>query len=325
MPGITEELKNEIEYAIERVKVLAAEGNTEGVESVASETETMISGIKGTGSVAMRKQYRDMLGEARDTKPTPKQGEIVKAATPEVEVASVPWLVELVNKGSDQVRMIAETKVRGGRAVAAVLLDIRRRITGADGLPDLKGATHLAKTASSQVYNQILSQLDENETDLREEIAKIQREVRNVMTDVRVEYIRSLNQEGEDSEAERALFVSVERKPDESFADAVARHYGIRLMTRAEIAAADRAAKAALEAGGDESDADSDEGESGGDDSADAPASLRRALAEVANNIGIIRTIADSQDLANEDGADEAGQIIDDMLDALAELRAKFA
>jgi hypothetical protein len=239
MADVNADLFAEIESGIERIAALTSEGNTEGAEELSTEISEMIDSIKGTGSVAKRKGYRDQLKSAKDAAPAPSTE--VELKMPQT-IAEVEGLEELVSLGAERVREVTESKLKGGRAIAEILFDMRRRIILPDGLPDLKGRSHAAKTASSEVYDRVTSALPAEGTDefadgIRDEITSIKRSAQDAMVDVRVEYIRALDHSGpEELEAFAAAV-----KPNVQPSEAVAQYYGIKLQTRRELQAERRA------------------------------------------------------------------------------------
>lgn len=234
----TDAIASEVYALRDRIVTLRIEGDFEASDELKQESETIISsGLKGRKAdvVSLRKTLREAISDAMSTMPT-TAAEIEPAT-----VESLPWLDALVHKGADTVRMVAETKVRGGRQLAQIMLDMRRRIQDKDGNPDLKGTSHLAKIASSQVYSAVTDTLAETDTELRTAIDKLQNETRLAMADARVAYVRALD--SADNE-DIALYNMIPRAEGQSLSEAVAEHYNFRLATRAEIEAERRERKA---------------------------------------------------------------------------------
>jgi hypothetical protein len=278
----------------DRIITLRVAGNTEGSEELAREAETIISeNLKGNrqGFVAARKTCRTGVTRAMETVPAVSSVEIIERSEPD-------WLTELVNQGNDKVRLIVETNVRGERSLAELMVDMRRRILNKDGLPDLKADSNLAKVASAQIYSNVAETLTEADTDLKDAIEKLQTRVRTAVKDVRVEYIRSLDVEGNE---DAALFAKVERAEGQPLSEAVAKHYNVKLMTRAEIEAERRAAKA-IEAGG----AGGDGSTSGEDGESEGVAG---ALATIKSSVEAMRTMID-EDKLSEGERSQAAEMI---------------
>jgi ferritin-like metal-binding protein YciE len=222
----------EIESSIERIKTLIAEGNTEGATELEAEVETMISGLKkGQQIVAKRKAYRDALSAAM--KPAPSTE--IERHNPET-IDEVEGLDEIINMGAKAVRDVTENNIKGGRAVAEILLDARRRIILADGMPDLKAQSQAAKDASQAMYDRVTASLpevgkSELADSIRKEIKSIKRSVQSAMVDVRVEYLRALDSSDPKELEPFGAAITGKGKPSEE----IAKHYGIKLQTRAEI------------------------------------------------------------------------------------------
>lgn len=249
---VNADLYTEIDNAIARIKTLVSEGNTDGAAELAQEAETMISAIKGKGAVNVRKEYREGVAAALKVEPS---REIV-ARMPET-IAEVDGLDELVNIGAERVRTVTEGKIKGGREIAQIQLDIRRRIILPDGTPDLNARSHAAKMASSEIYDRVTANLpaegeDELADAIRTEIKSVQRAAQNAMQDVRTEYIRALDHSDPEELAHfKGIFDVAEVSngktgAGDAISEVVAKHYGIKLQTRAEVEAERRAARAEL-------------------------------------------------------------------------------
>lgn len=294
----TDAVASEVYALRDRIVTLRVYGDFEASDELKHEAETVISnGLKGRKAdvVSLRKTLREAVSEAMSTMP-PADAEIEP-----VTVASLPWLDALVHKGADTVRLVAETKVRGGRQLAQIMLDMRRRIQDKDGNPDLKGTSNLAKVASSQVYSAVTDTLTETDTELRAAVEKLQNETRLAMADARVVYARALD--AEDNE-DRALYNLIPRAEGQSLSEAVAEHYSFKLQTRAEIEA-ERRERKALEAAS----------AKGGDDSAESddtrliPDSMSDALVQIVSRVSVAVELIGIPDLA---AAVEAHEIPDD-------------
>jgi hypothetical protein len=241
----------EIESGIERIKVLVAEGNSEAAEELKTEVETMISGLKkGQQIVAKRKAFRDALTAAMKPADTPSGALEVRASAEPAHVLVGENVPELVKQGAERVREVTIGKIKGGRAIAEIIFQIRRNIFLPDGTPDWNARSQEAKDRASEVYDAVTASLPaEGESDeadaIREEIGSIKRSAQTAMGDVKVDFARALDN-SEPAELEPyASILKDGMKPSE----AIAAHYDFPLKYRREIEAERRAAKAELPAG----------------------------------------------------------------------------
>jgi hypothetical protein len=324
----TDAVASEVHALADRIVTLRLESNNDAADELNREAETLISvNLKGNKRdiVTLRKTLRARVAEAMKTEAL-KSTEVAVAESK--TVAEVEWLNELVDRSAENIRMVAETNVKGGLAVAQIMLDMRRRIPNKDGLPDLKASSDLAKSASKEVYARALSGLkdegvSEDDDKIRKAVNKIQTDAQNAMRDLRVEYVRALDDEGNE---DRELFAGIERKDGESLSEAVARVYRIRMMTRAEIEAERRANKE-LEsgsAGGGEGDG---EGETFGGDTEVGPVD---AVATIVRKAREAATVMSADDIerareANEIPAVDATQFADELEALIKSLSAIHA
>jgi hypothetical protein len=299
----------------DRIITLRVEGNTDGAAELGREAETIISeNLKGNrkGFVAARKTCRTGVARALETEPA------VEQTSTEVEVAPArpEWMTKLMEMGSDRIRVMAETKVRGGAAVAELILDMRRRVQDKDGFPDLMGKSHEAKSAASEMYDRVREELA-NEPELAGAVDKVQTDVRRALKDIRVSYAKRLDDE---DNPDRELFAAVKREEGQSLSEAVAAHYGFRLLTLAELEAERRANK------------ELESGSAGGDDSDESGAELvgelvgptfESAVKAIAENLKVIRKIQDTGDLTEAERA-KTTEIIDALVNELTAARAEF-
>lgn len=251
---VNADLYAEIDGGIERIAVLTAEGNADGAAELANEVEGMISAIKGRSAavVQRKKDYRAQLTSAQNPELAAKDATAEVAVKMPETIAEVEGLDELVNLGAERVREVTEHNYRGGRAIAEILLDIRRRIILPDGTPDLNARSHAAKQASAEIYDRVTSKLpaegESEEADgIRDSITSIKRSAQSAMTDVRVEYLRALDNSDPQELELFAAAIKGNGKPSEE----IAAHYGIKLMNRAELEAERRKAKELTSGDGD--------------------------------------------------------------------------
>jgi hypothetical protein len=253
------ELTAEVENAIARVAVLVAEGNEEGAAELSAEAETMISAIKlaNTGqTTAHRKTLRNALAAARK----PKVAEVaVPAAAPVAEQSfeNLPTEIQkLAQRGAKRVETITQSSIKGGREIAELIFDMRRRLSY-EGLPDLNADGWEGRMASRSVFDIFKAKLpepgvDERADEIRDGVTSMERNVRNFMTDVRVEYFRALDTTTD--EAELAPYAELIKAAPEGtpVSHVLANKYlanGVAgLQTRAEAAKAKRELDAAKKA-----------------------------------------------------------------------------
>jgi hypothetical protein len=241
MAGMTKaqtEAAAQVDAAAERITALMKAGNVEGAQEVEREAEAIISKIGGAGKVAVMIALR---GQVRSAMNTPKAN-VAVAVRDVVNVAEVDWLNDLVQQGADTVKLMTETNLKGGHALANTQLAIRRRILLEDGTPDLQATTVAAKLAAQEIYKRVIDGLPEDSDAVRA-VKRIRREVNNSMPDMRVRYALSLDtppaEDASDEEkamwqAEVSLYAAVERADGQPLSEAIAAHYGFELKTRSQ-------------------------------------------------------------------------------------------
>lgn len=294
MPKATkaqEQVMEQVGAAYERIVSLKREGNDDGAAELNREAESLISGLTGAGSVAIKKSLRD---EIRDAMATERAAATEVALRETQDVSAVEWLDELVSQGSKQVQMVAETNERGNKSIANIMLDVRRRITLEDGTPDLKATSALAKAASREIYARVIKDLPAD-SDVVKAVNRVQRQAQNTMVDLRVAYAKSLDEalaadaseeEREAHAAELALYSGVEREEGQTLSEAIAAHYGFKLATRSELTMAARERKEL------EAKSDSDEGSSEAASEPKSPAvALAEAVATMARQLVVIESL----------------------------------
>lgn len=112
-----------------------------------------------------------------------------------------------------------------GREVSRVQIKIHTQLRTREGLPDLRAVTDASKSANRRMYDlaQNLSGVDDMMMD------KVIKGVHNHKSDVRAEYLRSLDEPG----ADLAPYASILRD-DMPPSVAVAAHYGVSIQGRRE-------------------------------------------------------------------------------------------
>lgn len=193
---------------IERARTLAVAGDTDALGALREETESLISSLTGKGSIKVKKEQRDAMAEA--------------AATPSKAVAAPALEGEVVPKAWDEYEGVKELAVMGAeklaegirlhlktsdlaRDMAAVVFDMWKRIPNKDGMPDLRGDSDDAKKSWKWLLAEA-GQGFERSFETEEALAKLQRAVQRQRTDIRAKYLRSLDADTDEAQAERKLY-----------------------------------------------------------------------------------------------------------------------
>jgi hypothetical protein len=137
------------------------------------------------------------------------------------------------------------------KEIASIILDMWRRIPNKDGNPDITGASDPAKKASSALYQAAGKALGgEDPYEVQESVKKLMRAVQTQRTDVRAEYLKSLDEDSAEAAEERAHFAKMlEGKPEDMpVSEFLASTYGVGL--KGEIEKARERYHAALESKG---------------------------------------------------------------------------
>jgi hypothetical protein len=249
---------------IERATSLAEAENAEGLAELNSETETLISGLPSRGKVPngsgdtwtkLKKKFRDDFRAAAQAKPKPepKSQPAPKAEVATLDYASVAGVVELVDMGAERmaegVRLHRKTS-DVAKEIAAIGLDIWRRIPDKDGNPDIKMTAQASRDAMSKLYSKAgegFERTYENEKAL----TALQRSVQYYRTDIRAKYLRDLDNDTPEAEEERKRFAKLlEGKPaDVPVSEFLAAHYNTSLKGKAEIEAEKWRQQRAIESG----------------------------------------------------------------------------
>lgn len=199
----------QIKANIERIRSLAAAGDTDALGALREETESLISSLTGKGSIKVKKEQRDAMAEAAETKPS---AEVAKPAL-EGEVVGKSWdeyegVKELAVMGAEKlaegIRLHLKTSDLA-RDMAAVVFDMWKRIPNKDGMPDLRGDSDDAKKSWKWLLAEA-GQGFERSFETEEALAKLQRAVQRQRTDIRAKYLRSLDADTDEAQAERKLY-----------------------------------------------------------------------------------------------------------------------
>ncbi|MFE1763094.1 hypothetical protein ACFW81_02560 [Streptomyces angustmyceticus] len=281
----------QIDANIERVRSLAEAENLEGIEELSAETETLISSLSGAGSIKVKKEKRAAYKAAATVQEKPKK-EVAKKAAEGVVVAKT-WdqyegTVELVGMGAEKVAegITAHVKVSNlAKEIAAISYDVWLRIPNKAGVPDLVGDSDAAKKGARAIYDKALPLFEDN-YDNAQALKKLIRSAQDFRSDVRAEWLRSLDGDTEEAAERRAIVAKVlEGKPEgEKASEWVANVYGTSTIGQAEakrLAYHEKKKAAELAAGSSSAEGagegEGDEGEGAGEGAADTSTPDERA------------------------------------------------
>ncbi|MDX3295125.1 hypothetical protein PV569_15565 [Streptomyces scabiei] len=337
----------QIRADIERLPSLIAEGKDDSAKELTEAISKAIPTITGTGAAAIKAKLRAEATKAekdakkakadkekadkaaaKADKPASKEVAVSKETTLEATLKDTR-IQDLVAKGQEQVKALAVSKFKGGHQIAEIILDIRTQIQNKDGHPDLNADTDAAKKNTTKVFDGLLEGLPEEGEDeaadaIRAEVDSIKKSYRNAIKDVRVAYLRSLDNSPE--EAKKYAY-ALEAHPDKKPSEAVAEFHGYELRTRAEIAKADRERKAlekkkiedAVKAG-ELSEEEAAASLDGGDDEEKTPKELRAAFVKRMTN-SFKKQVKEIKTIEN---AEEQEEALDELTALLSTLRKEL-
>jgi hypothetical protein len=236
---------------IERAVSLAEAENVEGLETLAKEHEDLISSMPSRGKIpagdmtwaAFKKGSRDDFRKASQAQPKaePKpRAEVIPAK----DYTAYEGVSELVAMGTERaaegVRQHIKTSTTA-KEIASIILDMWRRIPNKDGNPDIKGDSDPAKKASSAMYKAVgvaLAKDGLDAYDVEQAVKKLIRSVQTQRTDVRAEYLRSLDEDTEEAAEERKHFAKLieSNTAGGPVSEFLAAHYGVGLKGEIEKA-----------------------------------------------------------------------------------------
>jgi hypothetical protein len=244
-------VREEIEANIERLASLVEAENAEGVADLKKATDSLVAKLP----VKERNPLRQRVAAAATAqeKPEPaKSTEVAKATVSDV-TAPARELDAKVDAAAAKVRDAAASAYGAGKEIARMLLDIRLTITKA-GIPDLQADLDESKKRSTAVYTKVTEGLPDEGTDdaadvIRQGVDSVKKSAQNAMVDVVVEYVRSLDHSPEEAKRWAKVIEGTKGADGATLkpTDAVAKHFKLKLMTRAEIAKATRDSKKAIE------------------------------------------------------------------------------
>ena len=225
----------QIDANIERVRSLVEDDNAEAVEELAQETEGIISALTGKGSIKAKKEKRDALKAAATVQERPKAEVQAKPVKTFDQYEGVP---ELVNMGAEKavegVRLNQKAS-KTARELSEIILEMWLHLPNGDDEPDLMCTSERARKGTAAVYMKVAEALAESGMaphDAEREVKRIIRSVQNQRSNVRAEFLRSLDE----NEERRVLFAGVLKgKPEDVSASRwVANHYQTSLIGQAE-------------------------------------------------------------------------------------------
>jgi hypothetical protein len=230
----------QIDANIERASSLVEAENHEGLDELYHETETLISSLSGKGSIGIKKEKREAWTAAAMAAPKPKaevkkvtQGVVVEKTWDQYEGVEA-----LVNQGAKLIGegVSAHVKISHlAKDVAALVFDMWTKIPNKDGNPDLMGASDPAKKGSGEMLRRAGQGFEDN-YDNKQALKKLTRSVQDQRSDVRAEWLRSLDQDDEQGAQRREIMSALlADKPEDTDASAwVADKYGASLMGATE-------------------------------------------------------------------------------------------
>lgn len=248
----TDAQHDEILANIERVRSLAEAENFDGMGDIIGETTALIKGIKGTGSKALKEEFTKALLDAEQAKPGAEVDKVHEGtiALETQDYTIVPGVSELINRGAKDLAEGVKLHLKAAdtaRHTAEVLLEMRLKMNDKHGAPDLAAKSHASKQAAQAMYDEVRQANDLEDTFAnRDAVKKLMRSVQYQMSQVVVDYVRSLDSNPDEAAKFRQ---ATEAFSDATPSEAVFSFYNINRQSQAEIAAQREADKRALAEG----------------------------------------------------------------------------
>jgi hypothetical protein len=262
------ETVEQIAANIERAGSLAEAENTDGLEELGKETETLISGLPTRGKTPagdktwaqFKQESRNAFRDAATVAEKPKAAEVVVLETTE-DYREVEGMDALIDEGAGVISEGVTLHLKASQTaynLGRKLLDVRLKLK-VKGAPDLKAKSQAYRDASGALKAKAIMQLREggvDEFDAQEAAEKLWKSMNNQTGDVLADYAKELD--GVRRADFDSLFTEVAKAhPALEPSEAVSAYYGIDLVgprekarlkakAKAELAAK---AQAALEAG----------------------------------------------------------------------------
>jgi len=239
-----EKATEQIAANVERLKVLAADGNADAVAALKQETEDLIASLSGKGSIAIKTKARAHLAEAAkvelegtkaEVATAPKEGTVVAK-----DYSEFAGVVELRDLGAERVAEGVRLHMKAGdlaTEVAKISVDIWLRLPGKDDNPDIMGTGGQAQAVMQDLFAKAGKGFKDN-FDTKESLTAFTRAVQYRRTDIRAQVLRSLDDDTAEGAERRELFAGLlAKKPkDVPASQFVADHYGTKLKGAREIA-----------------------------------------------------------------------------------------
>ncbi|NYI06080.1 hypothetical protein [Allostreptomyces psammosilenae] len=251
-------VREQVEANIERIPSLVEADNMDGAKELHDETELLIQKLPREERMPLRLKMK-AAGEPQE-KPEEKpvaSTEVVSYETRDyTTVEGVPELIEL-----GTTRMVEGVNLHLRTAdlakdIAGLLLDIWRRISRKDGMPDLRGDTDAAKKATSAMLKAVGTKLKDEQPaddyDVEQAVKKLTRAIQHQRSDVRAEYLRGLDADTPEAEEERKGYAAIlaNKPPNVDVSAFLADFYRVKLKGQTELARERWHQKKALEAAG---------------------------------------------------------------------------
>jgi hypothetical protein len=239
----------QINANIERAASLVEAENAEGLAELDKETETLISSLPGRGKAPDDQTWTKFKKDRRDawravakalTEDKPKGKAVAKAEPKEPAIDPKDYSVyqgvtELISDGAERVAEGVKLHVKTSdlaKDVAAIVLDMWRRIPNKDGNPDILGNSHAAKEAARALYAKAGDGFEHN-YDNEQALDKLRRSVQSHRSDVRAKYLRELEN---DPEEQKRYAKALEAKPEDvTVSEYIADLYGAQLKGHGEL------------------------------------------------------------------------------------------
>jgi hypothetical protein len=229
----------QIDANIERASSLAEAENVEGLKELEGETETLISSLSGKGSIKVKTEKREAFRAAATVQEKPK-AEVAPVVTYD-QIPGVPELIDMgVEKAVEGVRLHLKA-VDTARELAKIGLDMWLRMENKKKFPDLMGDSDQAKKSSKALNDKIGQALAKeqglSEYEVVQAVAKFSRSIQTQRSNVRAQFLRSLDDDTEEAAEAREVFADVlkDKPKDVPVSRWVADAYGTSLVGQTEI------------------------------------------------------------------------------------------
>lgn len=215
--------RDEINRSIERVRELVQSGRPDEAVEVTAETRRLIRSITGRGSASAKRSYADKLSEAIS-------GTVTRES---VDIDAVRGMLDTgAHKIADGIRAFMSTADLA-REIGRYQLQIHMRLHDRDGYPDIRAGSKGAKEANRALYERAGKLVEGEPAEVGEALAKLVKAVHNHKSDVRAEWLRSLD---DPDNPDREFFEPIRQQhPRMKLSNAVAAHYGFPLRGRTEL------------------------------------------------------------------------------------------